>query len=76
MCRSIKTLFNFEPPTTELEIRDASLRFVRKLRAACVCRHRRMSWLSMRRWRPRPGSEPPPQLIGVPLQLHEHLVAA
>jgi hypothetical protein len=31
MCRNIKTLFNFEPPTTELEIRDASLQFVRKL---------------------------------------------
>ena len=31
MCRNIKTLFNFEPPATELEIRDASLRFVRKL---------------------------------------------
>ena len=31
MCRNIRTLFNFEPPTTELEIRDASLQFVRKL---------------------------------------------
>ena len=31
MCRNIKTLFNFEPPATELEIRDASLPFVRKL---------------------------------------------
>jgi len=31
MCRSIKTLFNFEPPAIELEIRDASLQFVRKL---------------------------------------------
>ena len=31
MCRSIKTLFNFSPPATELEIRDASLQFVRKL---------------------------------------------
>ena len=31
MCRSIKTLFNFVPPATELEIRDASLQFVRKL---------------------------------------------
>jgi hypothetical protein len=31
MCRSIKTLFNFEPPATEVEIRDASLQFVRKL---------------------------------------------
>jgi len=31
MCRSIKTLFNFEPPATELEIRDAPLQFVRKL---------------------------------------------
>jgi hypothetical protein len=31
MCRSIKTLFNFEPPVTEDEIRAASLQFVRKI---------------------------------------------
>lgn len=31
MCRNIKTLFNFDPPASELEIRDASLQFVRKL---------------------------------------------
>jgi hypothetical protein len=31
MCRNIKTLFNFEPPATDAEIRDASLQFVRKL---------------------------------------------
>jgi hypothetical protein len=31
MCRNIKTLFNFQPPATEAEIRDASLQFVRKL---------------------------------------------
>ena len=31
MCRNIKTLFNFEPPATEIEIRDASLQFVRKI---------------------------------------------
>lgn len=31
MCRSIKTLFNFEPPATELEVRAAALQFVRKL---------------------------------------------
>ena len=31
MCRNIKTLFNFEPPATKEEIRDASLQFVRKL---------------------------------------------
>ncbi len=31
MCRNIRTLFNFEPPATELEVRDASLQFVRKL---------------------------------------------
>ncbi|MEP6884858.1 MAG: DUF2277 domain-containing protein [Gammaproteobacteria bacterium] len=31
MCRNIKTLFNFEPPATELEIRASSLQFVRKL---------------------------------------------
>ena len=31
MCRNIRTLFNFEPPAAEAEIRDASLLFVRKL---------------------------------------------
>jgi hypothetical protein len=31
MCRNIKTLFNFEPPATEEEIRAAALQFVRKL---------------------------------------------
>ena len=31
MCRNIKTLFNFEPPATDAEIRNASLQFVRKL---------------------------------------------
>lgn len=31
MCRNIKTLYNFEPPATETEIRAASLQFVRKL---------------------------------------------
>ena len=31
MCRNIKTLFNFEPPVTDAEIRAASLQFVRKL---------------------------------------------
>jgi hypothetical protein len=31
MCRSIKTLFNFEPPATDQEVRAASLQFVRKL---------------------------------------------
>jgi len=31
MCRSIKTLFNFEPPVTDDEIHAASLQFVRKL---------------------------------------------
>jgi hypothetical protein len=31
MCRNIKTLFNFDPPATQNEIRDASLQFVRKL---------------------------------------------
>jgi hypothetical protein len=31
MCRNIKTLFNFDPPVTDLEIRAASLQFVRKL---------------------------------------------
>jgi hypothetical protein len=31
MCRNIKPLFNFEPPATEDEIREASLQFVRKV---------------------------------------------
>jgi hypothetical protein len=31
MCRNIKTLFNFEPPVTDEEIRAASLQFVRKI---------------------------------------------
>jgi hypothetical protein len=31
LCRNIKTLFNFDPPATEEEIRAASLQFVRKL---------------------------------------------
>lgn len=31
MCRSIKTLFNIEPPVTEEEIRAAALQFVRKV---------------------------------------------
>jgi hypothetical protein len=31
MCRSIKTLFNFDPPATDDEVRAASLQFVRKL---------------------------------------------
>ncbi len=31
MCRNIRTLFNFEPPATEEEIRASALQFVRKL---------------------------------------------
>lgn len=31
MCRNIKNLFNFEPPVTEEEVRDAALQFVRKV---------------------------------------------
>jgi hypothetical protein len=31
MCRNIKTLFNFDPPVTEEEVRSASLQFVRKI---------------------------------------------
>jgi hypothetical protein len=31
MCRNIKTLFNFKPPATRMEVHDASLQFVRKL---------------------------------------------
>jgi hypothetical protein len=33
MCRNIRPLFNFEPPATESEIREASLQFVRKISA-------------------------------------------
>jgi hypothetical protein len=38
MCRNIRTLFNFEPPATDEEVRAASLQFVRKVsgaQAAC-----------------------------------------
>lgn len=31
MCRNIKPLFNFDPPATDQEIRDASLQYIRKL---------------------------------------------
>jgi hypothetical protein len=31
MCRNIRTLFNFDPPATDLEIRASALQFVRKL---------------------------------------------
>jgi len=31
MCRNIKNLFNFDPPVTDQEVRDASLQFVRKI---------------------------------------------
>lgn len=31
MCRNIKNLYNFDPPATEAEIRDAALQFVRKI---------------------------------------------
>lgn len=31
MCRNIKTLFNFEPPATDEEVREAALQFVRKV---------------------------------------------
>ncbi len=31
MCRNIRTLFNFDPPATDAEIRDASLQYVRKI---------------------------------------------
>ena len=31
MCRNIKTLYNFEPPATEVEIRAAALQYVRKV---------------------------------------------
>lgn len=31
MCRNIRTLFNYDPPATELEIREAALQYVRKV---------------------------------------------
>jgi hypothetical protein len=31
MCRNIRPLFNFDPPATDAEIRDAALQFVRKV---------------------------------------------
>ena len=31
MCRNIKPLFNFDPPATDAEIRDAALQYVRKV---------------------------------------------
>jgi hypothetical protein len=31
MCRNIHTLYNYEPPATEAEVRDASLQYVRKI---------------------------------------------
>ena len=31
MCRNIRNLYNFEPPTTEEEVRDAALQYVRKI---------------------------------------------
>ncbi len=31
MCRNIKTIYNFDPPATQTEIREASLQFVRKI---------------------------------------------
>ena len=31
MCRNIHTLYNFEPPATEEEVRDAALQYVRKI---------------------------------------------
>lgn len=31
MCRNIKTLFNFDPPATDVEVHEAALQFVRKL---------------------------------------------
>jgi hypothetical protein len=31
MCRNIKTLFNFDPPVTEAEVRAAALQYVRKI---------------------------------------------
>ena len=34
MCRNIKTLFNFDPPATDEEIRASSIQFVRKLSGA------------------------------------------
>jgi hypothetical protein len=40
MCRNIRTLFNFDPPATDAEIRDAALQFVRKLSGSTKPSHR------------------------------------
>ncbi len=48
MCRSIKTLFNFDPPANDEEIRAASLQFVRKL-SGFNARRRRTTPRSSRR---------------------------
>jgi hypothetical protein len=55
MCRNIKTLFNFEPPATELEIRDASLQFVRKLSGFTVPSKANEAAFEQRRRRGRRG---------------------
>jgi hypothetical protein len=39
MCRNIRTLFNFEPPVTDEEIRAASLQFVRKISGSTIPSH-------------------------------------
>ena len=40
MCRNIRTLFNFEPPATEEEIRAAALQYVRKVSGATRPSHK------------------------------------
>ncbi|HEV3407454.1 MAG TPA: DUF2277 domain-containing protein [Gaiellaceae bacterium] len=48
MCRSIHTLYNFEPPATEEEVRAAALQYVRKISGFTTpsLRRRRSFWTS------------------------------
>jgi hypothetical protein len=69
MCRNIKTLFNFDPPATDEEIRDAALQFVRKLsgfnapskpnREAFDTAIDGVAAVAHRKRPPRPGPAPP-----------------
>jgi hypothetical protein len=43
MCRNIKTLFNFDPPATDDEIRASALQFVRKLSGCSILIHPRLT---------------------------------
>ena len=57
MCRSIKTLANFEPPATEGQIRASALQFVRKLSGTKTRPSKPINWRSIA---PLTRSPPPP----------------